>query len=446
MVSAVPDVQPVSASASRAASAKPLRVGLFGCSLTTGNRGVTALAFSTIGGLTTLGVPIEVTIFDMGVGIRQTTVPIQGGSVNVRLIGCFESRRYYRTSNITHLRIANKLGLGRLHPMLRELHSLDAIFDVSAGDSFSDIYGWKRFHAVAVPKLLAMEMNIPLILTPQTYGPFKTERAKAWATHILKNANQVWARDAISMNVVRSLVGQHLDDQKYRTGVDVAFGLPSHPPRDARLVEQVNVMRKSAGTLIGLNVSGLLYTKDHEDVRHYGFLESYREMTDELLQRLLGMPDTNLLLVPHVSSAKNIDDIDCDTTTLKEIYARLTPAQQRRVLLVPASVGPTEVKWIIGQCDWFCGTRMHACIAALSQGVAATAIAYSDKTLGVFETADVGEAVVDPRVLHKDELIDRILAGFHKRQTFAATLCQRLPQLREQWAEEFISIYQSVGR
>lgn len=423
---------------------RPLRVGLFGCSLTTGNRGVTALAFSTIGGLHTLGVPVEVVLFDMGRGERQTTVPIQGGTVDVRLVGCFESRRYYRPSNLTHLRWANRLGLGPIHPMLRELRQLDAIFDISAGDSFSDIYGWKRFHAVALPKLLALEMGIPLILTPQTYGPYKTDRAKQWATDILKRSSQVWARDSISMNVVKSLVGDSYDPSKYRTGVDVAFGLPSHAPREPKLVEQINAFKKGAGTLIGLNVSGLLYTRSGEDVSHYGFLDSYQEMTDELLERLLALKDTKILLIPHVSSAKGGPDIDCDTTTLNAIYARLTPEQKEKVFLVPPSVGPTEVKWVIAQCAWFCGTRMHACIAALSQGVPATAIAYSDKTLGVFETAYVGEAVVDPRVLHKDELIDRILAGFNRRQTFASALHQRLPQLKQEWAEEFQAIYQSV--
>ena len=233
-----PKVSSGPSNASRA-SDRPLRVGLFGCSLTTGNRGVTALAFSTIGGLHTLGVPVEITIFDMGHGERHTTVPIQGGSVDVRLVGCFESKRYYRPSNLTHLRWANRLGLSKIHPMLRELKKLDAIFDISAGDSFSDIYGWKRFQSITASKMLALEMGIPLILTPQTYGPFKTEAAKAVATDILKRANQVWARDDISMNLVKSMVGASFEPSRFHTGVDVAFGLPSHAPRDPKLVEQV---------------------------------------------------------------------------------------------------------------------------------------------------------------------------------------------------------------
>jgi polysaccharide pyruvyl transferase WcaK-like protein len=423
---------------------KPLRVGLFGCSLNTGNRGVTALAYSTIGGLHTLGVPVEVTLFDMGHGYRTATVPIQGGSVDIRLIGCFESKRYYRTSNLTHLRWANRLGLGKWHPMLKELKKLDAIFDISAGDSFSDIYGPKRFHSIVVSKLLAMEMGIPLVLTPQTYGPFRSEHAKAVARDILQRANQVWARDAISMRVVKDLGVDVGDENKYKTGVDVAFGLPSHAPKDQKLVDDIQKFKESAGTLIGLNVSGLLYTNSGVDVSHYGFLDSYSAMTDELLQRLLALKDAKILLIPHVSSAHGRPDNDCDTTKLNEIYAKLPAEQKAKVFLVPPSVGPTEVKWVIAQCAWFCGTRMHACIAALSQGVPATAIAYSDKTLGVFETAHVGEAVVDPRVLHQEELIERIMAGMNRRELSAKALQARLPELKQEWLQEFQAIYQSV--
>ena len=43
-------------------------------------------------------------------------------------------------------------------------------------------------------------------------------------------------------------------------------------------------------------------------------------------------------------------------------------------------------KAVIGQCDFFIGSRMHACIAALSQGVPCVGVAYSMKFAGVFDT------------------------------------------------------------
>ena len=55
------------------------------------------------------------------------------------------------------------------------------------------------------------------------------------------------------------------------------------------------------------------------------------------------------------------------------------------------------VKGIIGLCSFFIGSRMHACIAALSQGIPTVAVAYSKKFMGVFESAGMGHMVVDAR-------------------------------------------------
>ena len=104
-----------------------------------------------------------------------------------------------------------------------------------------------------------------------------------------------------------------------------------------------------------------------------------------------------------------------------------------------------ELKWVIGQCDWFCGTRMHACIAALSQGVPSTSIAYSDKTAGVFETAGVEDGVVDPRVARGPQIVQQTLQGLDRRAQTAAALREQLPRLREQLADQHCAILQSIA-
>ena len=39
-----------------------------------------------------------------------------------------------------------------------------------------------------------------------------------------------------------------------------------------------------------------------------------------------------------------------------------------RVFMLSAPLDERETKWVIGRKDFFVGARMHACIAALSQG------------------------------------------------------------------------------
>ena len=183
-----------------------LRIGLFGCPLDTGNSGVTALALATVRGLSRPGIPIDLTIFDHGRGERVTRLPIDNGQMDVRQVGCYSSRRYYRVSNLTQIHVAAHLGLRHLHPILSIVGELDAVLDISGGDSFSDIYGIRQFRSQCLPKLIALQLGLPLVLLPQTFGPYKLATAQSAARSILRRASQVWTRDARSYQVARTLL------------------------------------------------------------------------------------------------------------------------------------------------------------------------------------------------------------------------------------------------
>ena len=77
-------------------------------------------------------------------------------------------------------------------------------------------------------------------------------------------------------------------------------------------------------------------------------------------------------------------------------------------------------------CVFFIGSRMHACIAALSQGVSAGAVAYSRKFKGMFDSVGVGEVVVDARTTSADAAIDKIMKTFDERVMVLSTLSKRV--------------------
>jgi polysaccharide pyruvyl transferase WcaK-like protein len=68
---------------------------------------------------------------------------------------------------------------------------------------------------------------------------------------------------------------------------------------------------------------------------------------------------------------------------------------------------------------------MHATIAGLSSGVPTAAIAYSLKTLGVFETCGMGAHVADPMKDDTDTVVGRVVASFEGRGEARAALAAR---------------------
>jgi polysaccharide pyruvyl transferase WcaK-like protein len=386
---------------------------------------------------------VAFTMFDYGAGERRRTIGVGADAIDVTLVGCYNSRRYWRTSNLSQMLMAARMGLGRVHPMTRRLLALDAILDISGGDSFADIYGPRRFNDVTLPKELATALGVPLILLPQTYGPYSAPEARARASRVVRSARQVWARDERSFEVLRQLLGPDFDASRHRSGVDCAFGLPAQRPADGPDTAKVEQLASGADTLVGLNVSGLLFNKPGDDITRYGFRAPYRPLIERLTQALLEDPGVALMLTPHVAPLRPM--VDDDAAACDALYQSLPVDARARTIVLPRHWNAMELKWAIGRAAWFCGTRMHSCIGAISQGVPTTAIAYSDKTLGVFQTAGVGDCVVDPRAEGEDVVLHHILTGYRDRARAGAALARALPGVRERLDDQFRSILQGVG-
>jgi polysaccharide pyruvyl transferase WcaK-like protein len=73
---------------------------------------------------------------------------------------------------------------------------------------------------------------------------------------------------------------------------------------------------------------------------------------------------------------------------------------------------------------------MHACIAALSQGIPAVAIAYSDKFLGVMDSVGAACLAADARTLNDSAILAAIRFAFENRQNIENELKSSMPAVR----------------
>jgi polysaccharide pyruvyl transferase WcaK-like protein len=74
---------------------------------------------------------------------------------------------------------------------------------------------------------------------------------------------------------------------------------------------------------------------------------------------------------------------------------------------------------------------MHACIAAVSQSVAAVPMAYSDKFVGVMRTVGIEANVVDLRKMCEQEILEVIDRAFEGRAEVRQQLACTMPQVKE---------------
>ncbi|GAB4367422.1 MAG: hypothetical protein Kow00128_11860 [Deltaproteobacteria bacterium] len=117
-----------------------------------------------------------------------------------------------------------------------------------------------------------------------------------------------------------------------------------------------------------------------------------------------------ILLVPHTFAPPG--DVESDPEACEMVIRKLGERYADRIHRVEGIYGPAEMKGIIGQCNFFVGSRMHACIASLSQGIPTIGVAYSRKFRGVFGSLGLGQMVVDALEMDHEAATEKILHEF----------------------------------
>ncbi len=372
----------------------------------------------------------KITVFGDSRGFQPVRAFLAGRNLKYRFCGAVATRRIYRPDSLWQIRLAGRLG-GLGNSVLRVIRDADAVFDLTGGDSFTDLYGNRRFRWVTAEKTIALEQRRPLILPPQTIGPFLSPRSKRIAQQILKSAAMIWTRDPMSFNLLREMLGNSFNPDAHRCGVDLAFGLDTQEPQ-VPLPEKIAswLSDDTSRPLVGFNISGLLVNDAAASKRRFHLRGDYRIIVTRFLDRVLRNTDANILLVPHVIT--NPGHFEHDPDACAAVAEALREVAGDRIATVPNGFGPCEMKWIISHTDWACGTRMHAAIAALSSGVPCAGIAYSPKMSGVFDTCGQGEHVADPRQADNDSVIEQLWRSFCERDETRENLLRCLPAIRSQ--------------
>lgn len=260
------------------------------------------------------------------------------------------------------------------------LKGCDSVWDFTGGDSFSDIYGMKRFCLNSALKQLAIWSKTKFVMAPQTIGPFENKVALAWAKRILKKSSLSFVRDSISEAYVKNTFGV-----SPLVTTDVAFALPFEkmPPRADGKVH------------VGVNPSGLLWdgTKDFCVAKH--IVLDYKAYVKGVLDYLCSDDRYAVFLIPHVFSK----DITSGENDLKACYEIKESFQSIEILC--GFETPMEAKRMISSMDVFIGARMHATIAAFSAGVATIPVSYSRKFEGLYQDLGypyvIGAACMDTK-------------------------------------------------
>ena len=247
----------------------------------------------------------------------------------------------------------------------KAVRNCKCVFDFTAGDSFTDIYGEERFYIRTKLKKAIIDRNIPLILGSQTIGPFNDKDVERFAVEVIEKCKYVYVRDAQSKKYVESI-----SSVKPVLTTDIAFFLPF----EKQIVSGCNLK-------FGFNPSGLLWNGGYNQSNQFGLRVNYQEFCRAVIHETLNRGwEVHLILHCYsIEERKGKYSADNDRIAVEVLHDEFP-----QTIVSPFFSTPMSAKSYISGMNLFMGARMHATIAALSAEVPVFAFSYSRKFEGLF--------------------------------------------------------------
>ena len=390
-----------------------LKIALFGVSFSNSNLGVRSLGRGIITLLLKKYPTAEIFCFSSNpdepkeIVVDHINIPIHPIFLNTGL-------KFILRNNVFNLYFRSllykwlKVKLFGDDSILSVLSGCDLVLDVTGGDSFSDIYGMKRFTAACLQKIIICNMKRRLVLPPQTYGPFESAFSRMLAKKTISGADDIFTRDKLSFNCLKDELGIK---KEIRLFPDVGFALHEKP-----------YDWKEAKDFIGININGLVYKGGHRGKNDYGLLCDYPGLVKKILRFFLEEKNLKVLLIPHVFAPESVDD------DVKAIHEILKEYPHPNLSMIEPDFDEEEIRSVMKSAQLFIGSRMHACISSCCQLVPTICLAYSRKFAGVMETIGYDKFVLGMQRSSTDELFNSIKEMYYKKGEMTRVLKEEIPK------------------
>ena len=343
-----------------------------GLSLRDNNRGTSALGYGAVSFMYEKGMlsdgQVIVSIGDCGLWVFLKWFIKHLLGQDKRVIKIDNREWTYKVCQF--LTIEKKLANSKWFPLKKFLlynryaNKISMVAAINGGDGFSDIYGEAIFHQRLPETNYAMENSIPLVLLPQTVGPFEIKECITQAKEILKYASIVYVRDDCFVQELKDM------GAKYELSNDLSYYMKPEP-------WDISIDTDNA---IGINVSGLAWDNKFHTLA--GQFENYPQLMEGIVKMFQKRGKT-VYLISHSYNYNMPEPENDDLKAARELYNSLD--DKSNVVLIDKDLISPQVKYVISRMSYFVGTRMHANFAAIFSKVPLFGLAYSYKFKGAFE-------------------------------------------------------------
>jgi polysaccharide pyruvyl transferase WcaK-like protein len=205
----------------------------------------------------------------------------------------------------------------------------------------------------------------PFVIWGASIGPFGDKKeVKEYYFNHLREVKQIFCREELTFNYLKN------------NNVISNLQLCSDPAFYIKKINRSEEYPKSNKVRIALNLSPLSI---REQIGENNI--SFIEQIVKTIKDLLTIPNTEIVLVPHVLSP--LSEKDNDLIFLRNVYNSIPEAYAQSVSLLDTAKGFLGTKSFLKTCDIMIAARMHCAINSVFEGVPTIFLTYSLKGLGM---------------------------------------------------------------
>jgi colanic acid/amylovoran biosynthesis protein len=292
---------------------------------------------------------------------------------------------------------------------LEALQSADLVVSLGGGylRGAVGLGGNLNVYFVLLPIVLAERLGTPVVLAPQSYGPFANHRQRRAAASALSGTTKIFVREDLSMHALAEL---GVPPELVERAVDSGFAFTGNGSTNWRSRLSVS----ETEILVGLTARSWL-----DPAAQVAYERAFTDLIDHVHD---AYPDYRVVLIPQVISAYQQDD---DRIVERRIADNCSA--ERRPVRIDDVDGHADLKDLYSTLDFLVGTRFHSVIFALTSRVPCIAVEYEHKTGGIMRDLGLEHWVLKMEKVTGARLISQFEELVQQQSTYRDHLGQVIP-------------------
>ena len=252
---------------------------------------------------------------------------------------------------------------------------------------------------------IAKFIGKPIIVFPNSVGPFRTWIGRFLARLSLNDCGCVLIREPLSYEIVNSL----------------GIGSPKILTSDTALLFKTTKetsLESFSRPAIGVCPGIYRYSLSNEQVRNY--ISEHAKALDVAIEHY----GFNVFLSPHYVSHLEYDDLE-----ICELILHKMKNKNRAKIVVANNV--EEFKSLLDHMDMIIASKMHPGVLGVSGHVPTLCIAYDHKQIGFFKHLGMVDCTIPLIEASCERILSKVDLIWKEREKIAASLQTRVPELQE---------------